>query len=126
MRHELPSGAYLDVTPLSYEQAWDVAQSLLREIQKLDIDLRGVKIDEFLATDIVAFKGPICGILGSPVVQNAVKLCFTRCCYNQVKIDKDTFEDVDKRGDFLFCAFYALRENVLPFFGSLASFLKEK
>jgi hypothetical protein len=123
MRTELPSGAYIDVTPLPYAQAWDVAQTLLREVEKLNIDLRGLNLDELMATDIVAIKGPICAVLGSPTVLNAVKLCFNRCTYNLAKIDDKTFEPVEARGDFLFCAFYALKENVHPFFGSLVSYL---
>lgn len=126
MRQELPSGAYLDVTPLSYAQAWDVAQTMMREVQKLELDLRGMDFEALLVSDIVMFKGPICALLGSPVMQNMVKLCFGKCCYNQVRIDDTTFEAVEKRGDFLFCAFYALRENVYPFFGSLVSYLKVK
>ena len=124
MRHELPSGAYLDVTPLSYAQAWEVAQTVIREVEKINVDLKGVDFDNFLATDVLAFKGPVCVLLGSPTIQHAIKNCFVRCCYNQVKIDDHTFEPVEKRGDYLFCAFYALKENVYPFFGSLASFLK--
>lgn len=126
MRQELPSGAYLDVTPLPYAQAWDVAQTLLREVEKIDLDLKGMDFEALLVSDIVAFKGPFCAVLGSPTVQNAVKLCFNRCCYNQVRIDEQTFESVERRGDYLFCAFYALKENVYPFFGSLVSFLKAK
>ena len=125
MRTELPSGAYLDVTPLPYAQAWDVAQNLLREVQKLDLNLKGMAVEELLVTDIVMLKGPICAILGSPVMQNMVKLCFGKCCYNQVRIDDSTFEPVENRGDYLFAAFYALKENVFPFFGSLVSYLKK-
>jgi hypothetical protein len=132
MRQELPSGAYIEITPLSYEQAWDVAQSLLREVQKLDVNIEALEFDEKdqAKIDPIAFKGPICGILSSPIAQNAVKLCFTRCLYiqgtSQAKIDKDTFEPVERRGDFLFCAYYALKENVYPFFGSLVSLLRAR
>jgi hypothetical protein len=124
MRQELPSGAYLDVTPLSYAQAWEVAQTVIKVVEKVQLDLRGIDFESLLATDIIAFKGPLCAILGSPEMNNAVKLCFNRCSYNQVRIDDKTFEPVDARGDYLFAAFYALRENVYPFFGSLVSFLK--
>ena len=129
MKHELPSGAYIDVTPLPYAQAWEVAQTLLRVIEQINVDLHGIDLEQLMATDVLVLKGPICALLGSRDIQSAVKLCFTRCCYssinvNPIKIDDHTFEPVERRGDFLFCAFYALKENVFPFFGSLASFLK--
>lgn len=124
MRKELPSGAYLDVTPLSYAQAWEVAQTVIREVEKMNLDLKGVDLENLLATDVLVFKGPICALLGSASIQSAIKLCFVKCCYNQVRIDDHTFDPLEHRGDFLFCAFYALRENVYPFFGSLVSFLK--
>lgn len=124
MRQELPSGTYLDITPLPYAQAWEVAQTLLREVQKLDIDLKGMQIEEVLVSDVIMLKGPICALLGSPVIMNAVKLCFGRCAIDQVKIDEHTFDPIEKRGDYLFAAFYALKENVYPFFGSLVSYLK--
>lgn len=126
MRTELPSGNYIDITPLPYVQAWEVAQSVLREVEKLNLDFGNIQLEELLVTDVLKLKGPICALLGSTVIQGAVKTCFTRCCYNTTRIDDSTFEPVEKRGDFLFCAFYALRENVYPFFGSLVSFLTKK
>ena len=129
MRQELPSGAYIDVTPLPYVQAWDVAQSLLREIQKTDIDVKGLDVDQILVSDMIMLKGPFCALLGSPVVQNAVKLCFNRCTYGKssmMKLDDSSFEPIEARGDYLFCAYYALKENVYPFFGSLVSLLNKK
>ena len=124
MRRELPSGKYIDVTPLPCEQAWEVAQTVLRVVEKMQLDLKGVDFDALLVTDILAFKGPICTLLGSKEINDVVKQCFSRCSYNQVKINEQTFEPVECRQDFLPCAYYALKENAYPFFGSLVSFLK--
>lgn len=122
----LPSGAVLSVQPLSYEKAWNVTQILLKELEVINLDLKSIDFKELMAMDILVLKGPICAFLGSPKVLEAAKECFTKCLYNDTKIDSMTFEKKESRGDFIFCCFYALKENVSPFFGSLVSALSTK
>lgn len=124
MKYDLPSGKPFLVTPLPYEQAWEVTQTVLSEVEKIQLNLKGVNLDDLMATDILELKGPICSFLSSPKILNAAKLCFGKCSYDSIRVDKDTFESLEGRGDFLYCAFYALKENVAPFFGNLTSFLK--
>lgn len=123
----LPSGAKFEVQALSYESAWLVTQSLIREIEKTDIkELKGLDFTQIMAADILALRGPVCSILSSQLVLDAVKQCFVKCRYNDSKIDSMTFENKAARGDFLPAAWYALKENVSPFFESLVSLLKTK
>lgn len=122
----LPSGAVLEVQPLGYEKAWGVTQILLKELETIKVDLKTVDLKELMGMDVLVLKGPICAILGSPKVLEAAQQCFSKCLYNKTKIDSMTFESKQARGDFLFCAFYALKENVSPFFESLASALSTK
>lgn len=118
---KLPSGATLDVQALSYEAAWGVTQVLLKELENTKIDLSSINLKDIMATDLITLKGPICSILSSQSVLDSAKTCFKKCRYNDSQIDSMTFESKTARGDFLYAAFYALQENVTPFFASLLS-----
>jgi hypothetical protein len=142
MMHDLPSGAKLNVTPLSFLEAREVTQGFLREVAKIP-DFRVDK--ELVATiaalggaadqesdpretaaklaAILAFKSPLCALIGSPEVSTLVDKCFVKSTYNDAKITSDTFSDPKRWGDFIYCAFWALQENVSPFFANLASSL---
>lgn len=119
----LPSGAKFDVQPLSYEGSWVVTQSLLKSIEQTELDLKGIDFKQLTGMDVLQFKGPICALLADQRVLDAAKSCFKKCRYNDKAIDSMTFETKDARQDFLHCCFYALKENVAPFFGSLVSSL---
>lgn len=126
MQFDLPSGAKLDVTPLAYEKAWEIAQNAIRVFKDMDINVQGADLQEFLRTDIMSLKNPVCTLLTSSFLMPSVREAWTRCTYNGVKIDSMTFHSAEARGDFLFCAFYALKENILPFFAGLASFFQSQ
>ena len=122
----LPSGAVLDVTPLSYEKAWGVTQDIVRVVEKLNVDLKVFDFGNVSATDVLALRGPICTVLTSPEILSAVKLCFGGCTYNNLRIDSGTFEAKEARGDFLFAAFHAMKENAAPFFSGVTSLFATK
>lgn len=122
----LPSGSKFDVQPLGYEAAWNVTQMILKEIEKTTIDIKGINFKELMASDILVLKGPICSLLASQAVLEAAKTCFKKCRYNDGILDNMTFEKREARGDFLFCVFYALRENILPFFANLVSIFETR
>jgi len=129
---KLPSGAVLDVTLMPFETAWEVCQLVTKEIEKLSIDpnvmnifSRDEKTDVSFA-ELFDLKGPICGILSNPMLVAAAKVCFARCTYNDIRIDKNTFEKVECRGDFIPVVYFVLKENLSPFFGSLLSFFSTK
>jgi hypothetical protein len=123
-KYTLPSGSELDITLLPYEEAWACSQSILKVIEKVNIDIKGDGLEDFFKKDIMSLKAPICGVLGSPEVMHEVRRCWKRCTYNDKKIDGDSFESKDARSDFLYAAFYSLKENISPFFESLISLLK--
>lgn len=124
MKVRLPSGAELAVTPLDWEDSWGVCQDALGVIEALNVDVKGMSLQDISAQDVLNFKGPICKILSSQVMLAASKRCFAKCTYNGVKIDAVTFSKPENRGDFLHACFYALKENCAPFFASLLSGLK--
>jgi len=118
----LPSGAKLEITPLPYYKAWGVTQRVTRAFEKIDLDIKGIDFKNIAITDIVNLKSPLCAILSSEEIIEAAKECFTRCTYNGLKINDDTFEPIASRMDFLPCVFYALRANISPFFANLLTF----
>lgn len=124
--YDLPSGAVLDVTPLPYGEAWAVAQTVIKEIETLDLKIDFTNMKSFEQLDLVALKGPFCAILSSQKVLEAVQKCFKKCLVEKLKIDGQTFEKPESRKDFLPAAFYAMKENVYPFFDGLLSSLGTK
>jgi hypothetical protein len=125
MQYVLPSGGELNVTPLGFEEAWRVSQDVIGVIKELSLDFSAIDFKKPMTVDLVReFKDPICTLLGSPVINKSVRSAFNRATYNGAKIDKMTFDPVEARGDYLFAAFYALKENISPFFDGILSFLK--
>lgn len=124
MKKTLPSGATLDITLLDWEAAWEVTQDVLRVIEKLDIDLKGMNFTEIQAQDVMAFKSPLCRVLASKEIMEASKKCFARCTYDNTRIGDGTFNKPEARADFLVACFHVLKENCAPFFVGLLSGLK--
>ena len=128
----LPSGAILDITLMPFEAAWDVCQLVTKEIEKLAIDpsvlsifSKDEKTDVTIA-ELFNLKGPICSILANPILVEAAKICFVKCTYDDIRIDKHTFEKVECRGDFIPAVYFVLKSNLSPFFGSLLLFFSTK
>lgn len=128
-KHKLPSGAELDVTPLSTEKAWAVSQVFARTVEGVSIsELRGLDWKAIMLADVasssgevLAFKGVLCAVLADIALLAAAKECLARCTYNGVAVDSETFDKA--RGDYLPALFYALKDNIAPFFESLLSAL---
>jgi hypothetical protein len=120
---KLPSGAELDITLLPYEEAWDIQAVVAAVLERMQIDLKGLDLQNLLATDMIQFKGPILHLLSSKEVKDAAQKCFVKCTYANRRIDSQTFEPKAARGDFIPAMFHALKENISPFFGGLLSLL---
>jgi hypothetical protein len=123
---DLPSGAVLDITPLPYEQAWGISQIVAGVIEDIEINIADVDKGDWKATDVLNLKKPLCKIISNKEVIDAAKQCWERCTYNKLRIDGQTFEKIEARQDFIYAAFYAIKENISPFFASLALNLPKK
>lgn len=123
---DLPSGAKLDITLLPFEEAWGIVQTISKLIEIVNVDLSQIDLKNINAADVLAFKSPICTVLGSREVIESAKICFKRCTYDDKRIDTQTFEKKESRADFIPAIFYVIRENVSPFFADLISALKKK
>jgi hypothetical protein len=132
MEKFLPSGALLEGAPLSYQESWHVSQALVKEIERLKIDLDKIDLSQLTEANpndikidfILQLKDPLCSILGSQKIVEAVDKCFAKFTYDKMRITSQTFEKREARQDYLFAAFYVLWENVSPFFAGLSSFSK--
>lgn len=108
----LPSGAVLKIQPAPFADAKTLYQALLREMRGISIS--GGATD---AGDII--KNVFCAGFSSPEIDVALQKCLTRCIYasggKELKIDKDTFEPVECRQDYVKACVEVTKENVDPF-----------
>ena len=116
----------MDITLLPFEEAWGIVQSISKLLESINVDISQIDLANINASDVMAFKGPICTVLGSRGVIDAANICFKRCTYDGKRIDSQTFEKRESRADFIPAVFYVIRENVAPFFANLISSLKKK
>ena len=121
----LPSGALLDITLMPYEQAWEICQIVTKFFENVKLDVGSLNVKDFLASDLISISGPVCKILSSKELVEAGRRCFARCTIDGIKIASDSFEKKESRADFIPTIFYALRENISPFFENLLSSLKK-
>lgn len=110
----LPSGAELVVTLAPFADGKALYQAMLEEIKGLKLDPKET-IGENLIKDLV------CIGFSSKKIEAALDKCFQRVTYNQLKVDKDTWESVEARGDYLQACIEVAKENILPFVKSLSA-----
>ncbi len=109
----LPSGAKLRIQLAPFAVSKALYQALLREIRNLDTMPGG----DF-GVEMILLKAFALGF-SSRHVEDALWACFERCTYSGVKIDKDTFEPVAARDDYVKTCAEVARANVFPFMKSL-------
>jgi hypothetical protein len=109
---QLPSGAKLVITVSPFAVSRALYQALLEE-------LKGLKLDPKAEIDVNLWKDLFCSALSSKKIEACLEECMKRATYNGRKIDSDTFEPVEARGDYFDVCFEVAKENVLPFAKSL-------
>lgn len=107
-----PSGAILKMGVIPFEDANRLKKVLAREI-------KGIKITS-LQEIVEVCKNYLCAGISSDEVENCLWDCFKRCTYNNLKIDKQTFESVEARYDFTDIQLAVAEECLLPFGKSLS------
>lgn len=112
---KLPSGAILKITPGSFEESKTLYQALLSEMQKVRIDKPMLTYED----EAELTKNLFCIGFSSPVIEQALWVCFKRCTYNGVRIDASTFEPLEARGDYIEVCVEVVKVNVGPFAKSL-------
>lgn len=103
----LPSGAILKINLAPFADAKGLYQSLLEELKSVELNSKKE------ITEVI--KDMACLAFSSKKIEAAIWKCFEKCLYNDMKIDKDTFEPMEARGDYMVVCVEVAKENVLPF-----------
>jgi len=104
---KLPSGAILKMQAGTFAESKILYQALLRE-------LRGISYS--MKTDFsVMMKDIMCTVFSSLQIESCLLECLKRCTIDGLKIDADTFEKEDRRGDYMKVCMEVGKLNVLPF-----------
>lgn len=107
----LPSGKVLSITLAPFEDAKELQQALLEEVKTLSVDPTGNMAD--------LYKDLFCAGFSSKKVEKALMKCMNRVTYDGVRIDKDTWEPEEARGDYMPTCVEVGKANILPFLKSL-------
>lgn len=108
----LPSGSTLKITPGSFDESKELLRVVMEEAKSL-------KLDMSQEVDFNLFKDIFCVGFSSKKIESALAPCLKRCLIDGLKIDKDTFEAIEKRQDYLEVLFEVAQENIAPFTKSL-------
>lgn len=109
----LPSGAILEITLPPFP----VSRALFTAVAE---ELKNLKMDSNSDTDDIGFwKDLVCIGLSSKKISDALDECMKRATYNSLKIDADTFEPEEARGDYLEVCYEVGKSSLLPFMKSL-------
>lgn len=112
---KLPSGAVLKVVPADFEVSRNLYQAVLEEVRPLHVTA---------TTDVASlYKDLFCLGFSSKKIESCLWDCFKKCQYcdkrGDLKIDKDTFEPIEARDDYMTVCMEVAKENIGPFVKSL-------
>lgn len=108
---DLPSGAKLSILSIPFAEAKALYQAILEEG-------KGIAFDS--SVDIASLvKQLFCAGFSSKKVDACLSICLSRCTYNSLKIDKDTFEPLEARSDYSIVCIEVIQDTVAPFMKGL-------
>jgi len=111
LEHKLPSGAKLKIQIAPFADAKNLYQAILREAYGVQFSMK--------AEMTSLLKDLFCVGFASQHIEACLWECFKRCTIDGLKIDKDTFEPVDRRDDYMKVCIEVAKANILPFVKSL-------
>lgn len=114
---KLQSGAVLKITGIPFADAKAVYQAILEEATRIGMNAE---------TDVAKLIQQIfCVSFSSKKIDTSLWKCFERCIYSDsrgdLKIDKDTFEPVGAREDYMAVCMEVAIEAVGPFLKNLSA-----
>lgn len=106
--YECPTGAKLTINQSPFADAKALWQALMGELKDVEISAQSL----------------LCLGFTSHAVEKALEKCLARCTYDgttgaDLKIDKDSFEPIKCRDDYVQVCIEVAMENVSPFMKSL-------
>jgi hypothetical protein len=111
----LPSGAVLKLQAAPFSDARALYQALLDEIKSIDMP-KQMDMGNLVKTALAS-------CFSSKKIEACLWQCFKSCLYigerGEFKIDKDTFEPLSAREDYVSVCVEVAQENVLPFLKGL-------
>lgn len=107
----LPSGAILNIGDVPFEASNNLKKVVMKEFKGIEINSAQQLIE--------LCKDYICTVFSSESVEACLWECMKRCTYNNLKIDKNTFESIEARQDFTDVQWEVGQECLLPFGKSL-------
>ena len=119
-------GKTLIVTPSSFENGLKLQEILAEIVKTSELNLPGGEsVDSMKDLDSQMLTKVIMNMALSAVSSPELKDVLFECCqsvvYNDVRVDREFFDEVENRGVFYDIMIEVLKENLLPFFPSLSS-----
>lgn len=112
---KLDSGATLRIQMAPFDASKNLYQAILRELNVVEIAGK-VQMGEL-------YKNLFCRGFASPEIEACLWPCLKCCTYDdgngELKIDKDSFEPVERRADFVYVCMEVAHDNVSPFMKGL-------
>lgn len=131
LKKTLPSGSVLEVTMSSFEEGDALRKAVTKEIETLNISTGSIDLNNFslsldLNDDIInTIKNYASRISSSEDVEFCLWKCMGRATIDNIKITRSTFEDAEKRRDYIIVMKEVLFYNLAPFFQDLGSLLSD-
>lgn len=115
------SGAEVKINAADFLVSMQLKSAIIRALRESDLDLAQIDLDNLTKSSIEPIVQAILSIDSNEQVEASLFKCLARCTYDGEKISKDTFEPVERRGDYYEIVIACLKENLLPFFQPLLS-----
>lgn len=112
----LDNGVLLRIGTIPFEDAKSLYQAILEEARGISLDPN----QEIVGKNIHLWKDVLCVALSSKKVEAKLWKCFEQVRYGELKIDKDTFEPEEARGEYFTVCWEVTRDAVAPFLKSLS------
>jgi hypothetical protein len=112
----LPSGAILKIGNIPFDDSNNLKKAVMREMKLISMDQHRNLLD--------MYKDILCASFSSEEVEKCLWLCMNRCLYNDLKIEKKTFDPKSAREDFTDVQMEVAVECLTPFTNALWQLLQ--
>lgn len=122
IKKELTSGAMLEIQMASFLKSRILLKAVSKELKKVDLDLDlNTLVDlEVDGKMLSSLKNLILDALTSDDLKSALDGCFSKCLYDNKKINDDLFDfDIKAREDYFTVCWEVLVYNLRPFFSKI-------
>jgi hypothetical protein len=126
MKKTMPSGAELEIALAPFQDAKTLCKKVARELKTIKMDGKEEIFDDKMNINPMLIKDALLTVIDSEEIEEAISVCMKRCTYKGVRIDKDSFDSEESRGDYFQVCYEVAKENLLPFMKGLFAQLEIK